>query len=268
MHIGLDSQTLSISNMVSFVIYYHSSRIENLRQTIRFLENRESELISTSEIVLVCQDESESISSKFPIKQFNLNTDTYNKPIMCNHGVRSSTHEIIVLMDSDRILPHNYFTRNTKIATLGKTITTERLFFLEDDYSDIQIESGDIVKTADFKSKTNEMRCKNMFSGNTIFMKQEYFSCGGMDESFVGYGYADNDMTETMKHFGCEEIYLDEEELHLKHARSIYWHGKPLPSKSFVSFSNAKRYLKKWGKEPPAAYQQMESEIRQTLTIL
>lgn len=248
--------------MISFVIYYHSSRIENLKQTLRFLEKREPQLILCSEIILVCQDESPIITSKFNIKQLNLKTDTYKKPFMCNIGVENSKNEIIVLLDSDRILPKEYFTNNTKIVTRGMTITTELLFSLRDDYSDDQIESGNVCKIPDFRSKTNEMRHKNMFSGNTIFMKQDYLSCGGMDESFVGYGYADNDMTESMKNYGCKEVFLSEEELHLNHPKSVCWHGKQLSSKSFASFANAKKYLQKWKKEPPPSFYDMLDEIK------
>ena len=58
---------------------------------------------------------------------------------------------------------------------------------------------------------------KNLFSGNTIFYKQDYLDCGGMDESFVGYGFADNDMNLNVISKGYKAVWLNDLEIHLNH---------------------------------------------------
>jgi len=246
--------------MISFVIYYHSSRIENLEQTLRFLERREPAL-HDSELVIVCQDESKTITSAFRTKQFNLGLDTYMKPVMCNFGVKKSSHKIIALLDSDRILPHEYFTRNLSMVTSKIMITTRKLYSLNSAYTDIQIDSGQITKHPDYRSTSNKLRMKNMFSGNTMFLRDDYLSCGGMDESFVGYGYADNDMTENMSCHGCRGIYLEEEEIHLHHVKQVQMHGNTMPSRSIISATNAARYLTKWNKKPNRDFYRLSLEV-------
>lgn len=247
--------------MISFVIYYHSSRVGNLEQTLRFLERREPELVGKAEIVLICQDECRPPITKFRIKQFDLNLSRYLKPVMCNHGVRNAKYQKIVLLDSDRILPAGYFTRNTALMTPKQVITTECLFSLDKDYTDEEIESGNVSKHDDFRSKTNELRRKNMFSGNTILWKNDYLSCG-MDESFVGYGYADNDMTEAMKNLGCDQIFLHEEELHLNHPKTIHY-DKELAARSFkiIAAINAAKYLVKWNKKADRIFFGLAREV-------
>jgi len=247
--------------MVSFVIYYHSTRVSNLLQTIRFLEKREPDL-KDSELVLVCQDKQIDISSHFASTiNIGLEIGTYKKPVMCNAGVRAAKHDLIVLMDSDRILPYGFFTKHTKNFPQKSMLTSVRLYKLQQDYTDEQIESGEIQKVEDFKSSTNEIRKKNMFSGNTIFWKDDFLECGGMDESFVGYGYADNDITHNMLHSGIEPTYLFDEELHLNHPCSIFVEYEEITQFKIISAINGVRYMKKWKIPLSKSFYELHKEI-------
>ena len=93
--------------MISFVFYFSSRRIDNLRQTLRFLSKNEN--LKDKEVILVCND---SVQDDFLLpnyKLYNLNLDTYNKPNLCNFGVSKANCDIVALLDSDRILPFGYF---------------------------------------------------------------------------------------------------------------------------------------------------------------
>lgn len=229
---------------VSFVIIFSSNRINNLNQTLRFLFKREIKL-HQSEIVLACQDSCEVKSPFCNTKIINFGMDSYEKSYMTNRAVEQSSGEIVVLLDSDRILPKDYFFRAAKMIRQNTIITTERMYNLDKDYKDSEIENGEVAKTPDFRSKELLGRKKNTFAGNTVMMKSDFF---GYDESFTSYGFADTDMSRSALHRGMNVIYLEDEELHLWHPKEIYRKGELLEVKLFqiIVATNALRYCNKW----------------------
>ena len=201
------------------------------------------------ELVLVCQDRCPTLNSNFKTyKHFNLQTDKYNKPYFCNFGVKQATHEIVALIDSDRILPSGYFLRAIEMTKENTAITTINLYQILHPCTDSQIEKGEFETREDFRSKENAGGRKNLFAGNTVFQKEDYFKWGGMDENFVGYGFSDMDMTTSAEKNRCDIIYLQETELHLYHQREITWCGKIVSPEIFriITATNALRYCNKW----------------------
>jgi hypothetical protein len=252
--------------MISFVVPFHSFRLNNLRQTIRFMEARENSL-SGCELILLCQDRCDPISSKFNIRQINFDLPGYHRHHLLNQGIPLARFDPIVILDSDRIMPEGYFKR--ALARLGpKTaITTLNLFYLSTDYTDAEILSGQIIKREDFRSMENECGRKNMFSGNTMMLKSDYQAIGGMDESYVGYGYEDNDMTENIRLHGFNEIYLEEEELHLFHLPEIIWKGAKIDRSQFkiLSATNGLHLCRKWHKSAGVRLSSLVEEVKKEL---
>jgi hypothetical protein len=232
--------------MISFVFCFHSARTSNLEQTLRLLFKRETNI---GEVILVCNDETER---NFPgCKLHNMRMDTYRKTTMCNFGVAESKFETIALLDSDRVLPNNYFS-SIKIHP-GQFVSCDHLANMSQEYSDEEIE-GEISKLmfeVEIKSRKAEIRRKNLFSGNTMFLKSDYLNSGGMDESFVGYGFADNDMTMNIISKGYEPVWRDEVEIHLWHEKNIFMGGQKLvfPEFKYISTRNMNKFLSKWN--PP-----------------
>lgn len=226
---------------VSFVVLFHPSRLSNLLQTIRFIERRELNL--HKEYVLVCQTECENVFCNS--KLINMCLKTYHKPKMTNTGVQESSGEIIILLDSDRILPPNYFTNITKTIKHNDVVSTEFLYRLHKNYTDEEIEDNLIIKYPDFRSRTNQGRKKNLFSGNTVLMKDFYLSFGGYDESFEGYGFADTDTTKTVEKTG-NIIWLQKEEYHLYHRKNIFSNNESLEDFRIYTAINALKYFNKW----------------------
>lgn len=229
--------------MISFVIYFHSRRTDNLRQMLRLLFSREK---SEKEVVLVCNDETKE---EFPgCKVLNMNLSEYRKPKMCNAGVQEAKGEIVALLDSDRILPTSYFGTNSAIIKRGEFVSCEKILKLSRPHTDEEIENEILDFEEDFRSKTWEIRKKNLFSGNTLFYKNDYMLSGGMDESFVGYGFADNDMTRNVVSKGFKAVWRKEEEIHLYHPQKVMEKGKIVGFDEYrkTSQKNLCRFLRKW----------------------
>lgn len=253
-----------MSMRVSFIIPYHPSRLDNLNQTIYFLEKREPSLL-TEELVLVSNTTAPSLSSRFAnAKSIELKLKNYSRTTMLNRAVKDCTGIIIVLLDSDRILPEDYFTRITNSIQSGEVVTTERLYNLAHPYTNEEIEKGEVARYPDFRVTDNRMRRKNLFAGNTVMYKDDYWKIDGFDEKYIGYGFADTDMT--MKaHVHLKPIYLQEDEHHLWHEKSILWNDKPMPNDHFkvLTAINGLRYCKKWKLSPDEGLSQLLKEIRE-----
>lgn len=231
----------------SIIIYFHSSRKSNLFQQLRFLQEREP--IQLYQLILICQDKfSDPLNFGFhDTKLVCLDSLDYRKPFMCNTGVGLASSENIVILDCDRILPKNYIWSNVYGLDDNSLITSVKLYSLSKDYSDSDIKSGNLKMIPDFKSVSNRIRSKNMFSGNTIMKKTDYLRMGGMDENYVGYGFADNDMTETCIRGGMNLIYNESIELHLHHVKNIFLDGVERTSFKDVCLKNGLYYCSKWG---------------------
>lgn len=229
--------------MISFVCYFHSSRINNLRQTLRLLFKREK---SIGEVILVCNDRTEE--SFEGCKLHNMGMNEYNKPKMCNFGVSKASEKMVVLLDSDRILPCGYFDRLSLELKRGQFASCKRMFNISSECSDEQIEAGDFEFTEEERSMTWEARRKNLFSGNTAFFKKDYVETGGMDESFEGYGFADNDMTLNVISKGMTPVWSESVEYHLYHDKSVMENGGLVGFVQYrkTSQSNLNKFIKKW----------------------
>jgi predicted glycosyltransferase involved in capsule biosynthesis len=233
--------------LASFIFLYHPNRLNNLTQVIRFLKNREKELLE-EEFIFVCQ-------TNFNLKQFfvnqknlNLNLKNYHKSLMTNEGVKISKGKYVILLDSDRILPKNYFYNVLNIINEKKIITTEKILQLDRHYSDEEIESKKFTAERDDRSKSIEGRKKNLFAGNTVLSKATFLDLGGYDETFIGYGFADNDISKKATLSDLEVIWLDEEEIHLYHEKNIQWDGKIINQDVFkiITAINGIKYYRKW----------------------
>jgi predicted glycosyltransferase involved in capsule biosynthesis len=237
--------------MISFVFYFSGERLDNLEQTLRFLNKNED--LKNKEVILVCNDRIETEASNEyrgpKYKLFNLKLKSYMKPKMCNFGVDKATHDIVALLDGDRILPNRYFEKNAKKLNKKEFISTLVLHKLLGDYNDKDIELKNYEYVEELKSKTCQHHKKNLFSGNTLFYKKDYLDSGGMDESFVGYGYADNDMTMNIVSKGYTVKWNNDIELHLNHSKSFLYKShlieKPADFEK-ISRSNLEKLKHKW----------------------
>lgn len=228
--------------MISFVFYANTNRLDNLLQTIRILEKQENNFLA-KEIIVVFQDRAVNLQG---VKTIGLKLNTYQKPKQCNVGVKLAKYPLVALLDSDRILPKNYFFDRCREIKRNQFVTCSFLHNCKNVYSDHDILHNNIEYDFEQKSKINEVRFKNLFSGNTLFYKDQYLACGGMDENYIGYGFADNDMTRTIEASGMESVFHDVAEIHLWHKKEIIYQGVAYHDFRIISAINMLYYCKKW----------------------
>lgn len=232
----------------SFVIAFASPRLDNLLQTLRFLVLNHAETIKNCELVSICQDSCDLEVYGFKRhQQHNLNVECMQLPHLTNFGVAQCTSDKIIVLESDRILPNGYFAQVIEQLAPGVQITARNVLKLDKPYTDEEIISGSFQFKSEPRTETNEIGTRNMWSGNTAFMKPDFEKAGKMDEEYKGYGWADNDMTATMEKAGVKSIFRTETELHLWHPGATY--GKGDQEKMFID--NGTRFCKKWNKPIP-----------------
>jgi len=239
----------------SFIIGFHTARKDNLLQTLRFLEKWHLSAIQKCELITVCQD---ALNFDIPNqswlkhKHFDLSLSEMSLPIVTNFGIEQSEFEKIIILESDRILPQNYFSDVIKHLNYGVQITTSNMKKLTKECTDSDICCEGFEFFKEFRSQKNEFGSRNMWSGNTALMKSDFIKAGKMDESYVGYGWADTDMCLAMEKIGIQSIYREETELHLWHPPLTY--GTKDQKKLFVD--NGLRLCKKWNKPLPHVLRQ------------
>lgn len=248
----------------SFIIGFHTARKDNLLQLLRFMDSWHQKTISNCELITVCQDkinfEIDSKNWKFH-NHFNMNLQEMNLPLITNFAVKKSQCEKIIVLESDRILPKEYFESTIEELKKGIQITTLKMNKLIRPHEDSEIEENTLEFICDDRSESNELGCKNMWSGNTAFMKEDFFNCGMMDEDYIGYGWADNDMCMKMQKTGIKSIFKHDTEIHLWHPKQTY--GVEDQKKMFLN--NGIRFCKKWDKPFPDIIRKEILNYRRTI---
>ncbi len=219
------------------------------------------------ELVLVCQSDCNLVESGFQNQlQIAMKLPTYHKSLMSNTGVKHASGDILVLLDSDRILPRDYFAKAIKKLKKNEIVSTERLYRLSHNYSDTDIDTGNYERFEEFRSKTNEGRRKNLFAGNTVMYRETYLRFGGYDEKFVGYGFSDTDITMNMMSNRLVPIWLKDEEIHLQHDHAMCLNNTMIHRETFkiITATNALRYCTKWKIGMDAGIKELINEVEAT----
>lgn len=252
--------------LASFIIRYHSARLSNLKQTLRFLSIWHKNLIKDCELITVCQD-----SMKEPLeatdwavhKNFNLNLSEMSLPTVTNFGVSNSSCEKIVLLDGDRITPENYFCEVLERLESGLQICTKHMKRMIHEYSDEEIIGNNFEYENEFRND-DVIGSRNTWSGNLCMMKSDYNKIGGMDEKYIGYGWEDNDMCMKCKQAGFKSIHIENKsEIHLWHPRLTYG----IKDQKQLFIDNGLRFCKKWNLPIPNIIRE-ELAIRRTDIII
>lgn len=245
---------------ITFVICLHSSRINNLKQVLRFLEKRETKLFGSEILINFHDSYAEDIySNSFSLKIKHHNLKIYNKPYMCNYGVSMAQNEIVCILDSDRILPSNYFYDVSLNLNFYDFVTTEYIKQCINDETDNAIEENLFEYEQEERSIDNKINCKNLFSGNVLFYKKRYLEIGGMDEAFIGYSFNDNDITQkVITDKKNNPIYLNQDEIHLYHDKNFFFNSYffTKDEKEVHCVTNMLKYCNKWNVEIKERYKE------------
>ncbi len=252
----------------SFVIGFHTARADNLLQTLRFLTQSHEEVVKESQLVTVCQDtcdnltlemQAELVTLQEKFKGFDhsdLKITEMMLPFVTNHGVERTASDKIIILESDRLLTKGYFSTVINQMEKGLSITTRNMRKLKAPATDADIRAGKYEFNPEARSEGNQIGIRNMWSGNTAIWKADYYEAGRMDEEYVGYGWADSDMTNRMASIGVKSVFRDEMEIHLWHPPATY--GETDQKRLFIS--NGIKFCKRWGVTYPDWFKE---EIRQ-----
>ena len=146
------------------------------------------------------------------------------------------------------IFSNNYFGDIEKAIKRKQFFCSRNILKLKKDYSDEEIENNNFKYDLEEKSLGWEIRKKNLFSGSTVFFKQDYLESGGMDESFKWYGFADNDMTLNVLSKNYKSIWKEDFEIHLWHPAQAFQRKQLVGVNQLrkKSQNNLLKFLKKW----------------------
>ncbi len=245
--------------IASFIIGFHTARIDNLIQTLQFLTEDHKDVVQNSELVLICQDTCDTLDKKLSdqlfflklhfekFQIFNLDLPYMQLPLVTNFGVDNCHTDKVIVLESDRILPAGYFKSVIEQIHEGISITCKNMKKLSTPVNNEEIKNNIFQYKDESRTEENQIGIRNMWSGNTAIWKPDYYKAGKMDEAYIGYGWADSDMTNRMQKVDVKSVYRDEIELHLWHPSATYGSG----DQKQMFINNGIRYCKQWDIEYP-----------------
>lgn len=177
------------------------------------------------EVIIVNLDNNilciENKDSRIKIIETNY-SDVWCKSWALNIGIRNSNNDIISILDSDLIIPENYFEKNIKLMD-------DKNIFLHviPSYTSNK-ESFDFMfdenKSWNEKTlyKTNHL--KEDATGPVIFRKFQAYDIGGFNENLFGWGVEDTDFQDRLINKGYKRIRVIDETIapiHLEHDKKF-----------------------------------------------
>ena len=182
----------------------------------------------------------------------NLSLKNMHLPFLTNIGIEDSENDKIIILESDRLLPKGYFASVLNELKEGVCITCKNMKKLAKTATDEEITNETFEFKDEWRSEDAQIGMRNMWSGNTAICKSDYYKAGKMDEAYIGYGWADTDMSNRMSEIGIKSIFRPEVELHLWHPLSTYGEGDQ--KQQFIN--NGVHFCKKWNAEYPEWFKQ------------
>jgi predicted glycosyltransferase involved in capsule biosynthesis len=120
--------------------------------------------------------------------------EDYNRSAAFNLGARHAQGDTLLLHDNDMIVPSDYCLKIRDLSRLGyEAINIKRFVFYLN-----QNDSRRIMDSIEYlKDCTPVYVVQNLEAGGSVAInKDAYFSVGGMDERFIGWGGEDNEFWE------------------------------------------------------------------------
>ena len=220
--------------MLSLFIMFSNDRWKQLDMTISCL--RDMKLFDKCQKMLVVDGKPNKLVPEFDYIRVPRINNQFSWANMWNAGVATAKHEVILYLDSDRLLPTYYLENVLDTIRDDVFVFTSRHFMV---IKEVSIENckqflksrqqdGVFIDDRFVGHLKYEPRFwqpvhgpgKNVMSGNTAFTKKTYMRLGGVDPWYRGHGaYADTDFHLHAAANGCEFLDLEAPELHYHHAK-------------------------------------------------
>lgn len=231
---------------------YSPDRLEQLNKTIACLKDTEG--FGDCEKILCVDGKSNVKLDGFEIIEIPRKKDLYCWADALNTGVKKATREIILYMDSDRIVPTSFLIKVQQIINRRCFVFLSRMYSLRGnvDLQYIRKLRNDINNGSLDKHKKNlkadhrtlnplNIDKKNPMSGCVAFYQDDFLALGGFDASFVGWGYPDYDFFMNLTKNKYQLTPIKGVEIHQHHTYNI----KP-DLRHAMNAWNCARYHDKW----------------------
>ena len=183
---------------VSFIIGHRGDR--RLRHLHKTLESIAGQHDVELECIVVEQDVDARLPGRLPawVRYVHTPPPTADMPFCrawaFNAGARRARGDLLVLHDNDLLIPADYAARSLSRVRAGfQVINLKRFGFYLSEAHTHEI----FANRAALTDHAPESIMQNALGGGSIAIAREaYFSIGGMDEGFVGWGGEDNEFWE------------------------------------------------------------------------
>lgn len=239
--------------MITIVIHYSCDRKPQLLNTIECL--KDMSLYNSAEKILLVDGKSNIFPPDWKVIEVERdNPEFYNCSKIWNLGIKLASNELVLTLESDRILPKNWFSYVLPMVHTPEPffIFNTELYSLNDNY-DIDsirsirdnIDSHKDKLIEDFRVLNPNLGIgkKNPMSGCLLTTKTSFDLIGGFDERYIQAGY--HDLDAFRKAYSIGAIFkvpkIRSIELHQKHE-----YAGGMERFKTVNLHNAIKYFDKW----------------------
>lgn len=239
--------------MMTIFIIYSPDRLKQLEQSIECLKRLSG--YADCEKILCVDGRANVRPDSWTVVEIPRKHRHFSWADSWNAAVERASFETMLMLDSDRILPRNYLelvttaVKDMTFAYSGSLFRAERdcrqdeLFAFQDE-AEINFPIRPEKRQACPPDASVTRAGKNPMSGNTGLTRSTYRVTGGIDPTFVGWGYVDTDYYVKTHRMKCEYVALPARELHLHHGYGVNdfeFHRN--------NVWNQIKFLRKWGFE-------------------
>jgi len=208
---------------VSVVIGHRG--VDRLPLLLKVLDSIAGQAAMPAECIVVEQDAEHGVRDRLPPWVCTIHApppDTgmlYNRAWALNVGARAARGELLILHDSDLLMPAAYLSETWNRYREGyEIVRLTRFIFYADQGSTDRCIGG----TCEPAQIVIERLRQNTAGGTLALSRNAFVGLGGMDEEFVGWGCEDDEFLErTSTRNTWDWTYLPM--LHLRHARQPDW---------------------------------------------
>lgn len=232
---------------VSYVIPCRNTLGRN-NSILTVINNIKAQRFPNIEIILSEQDDTRRLSSadvitcKYLFTQNTAPNRPFVKAIAFNKGVVSASHDYVILHDGDMLVPGGY------TASIYKLLQSHDACHIGKQVLYLTKGASEEVNATQHVDKGKQCdKVVDYFVGGSLAAKKStYYSIGGFDDNFVGYGMEDVEFFNRLKAFGSFYDERSVDMVHLWHDRSSDWQQCHNSNKKYMASIENVPYTERW----------------------